>query len=169
MRLCPDTYTRFLHKPVIANTGIDVGMAFLQVIQTFQAAAELGNQSLSAYVISMAKRTSDVLAVELLQREAHLTMTGPRFVSSKSSSIRTARTMSPAAAQANAAAPTVNGSVSAPFAVPNSVNSRTQGDGPETVNVKQAAQPQSKDAGGDQQCTYCQQQAQILLGKDQGM
>ena len=33
-------------------------------------AAVLGRQCLSAYVISMATRASDVLAVELLQREA---------------------------------------------------------------------------------------------------
>ena len=32
----------------------------------------LGRQCLSAYVISMATRASDVLAVELLQREARL-------------------------------------------------------------------------------------------------
>lgn len=97
----------------------------LQVIQTFQAAAELGNQSLGAYVISMANRTSDILAVELLQREAHLTMTGPRFVSSKSSSIRTVRPMSPPAAQANAAASTPAGGVSAPFGLPTSVHSKS--------------------------------------------
>lgn len=119
----------------------------LQVIQTFQAAAELGNQSLGAYVISMANRTSDILAVELLQREAHLTMTGPRFVSSKSNPIKTANAMSPTAAQANAGAPTITGSISAPFAVPNSINSRSSSQNPETVNAKQAAQAASKDAG----------------------
>ena len=35
-----------------------------------RVAAVLGRQCLSAYVISMATRASDVLAVELLQREA---------------------------------------------------------------------------------------------------
>lgn len=119
------------------------------MIQTFQAAAELGNQSLGAYVISMAKRTSDVLAVELLQKEAHMTMAGPRFVSSKSNGIKTAYPMSPAAAQANAAAPTVTGGVSAPFAVPQSVNSKPSGEGlgPDTADVKQPIPEQSKDAG----------------------
>lgn len=37
-----------------------------------RVAAVLGRQCLSAYVISMATRASDVLAVELLQREARL-------------------------------------------------------------------------------------------------
>ena len=41
-----------------------------EVLDTFRTAAELGRTSLGAYVISMAKRASDVLAVELLQREA---------------------------------------------------------------------------------------------------
>lgn len=43
-----------------------------QVLDTFKVAAELGPESLSAYVISMATRPSDVLAVELLKREASL-------------------------------------------------------------------------------------------------
>ena len=43
-----------------------------QVLNTFKVAAELGPESLSAYVISMATRPSDVLAVELLKREASL-------------------------------------------------------------------------------------------------
>ena len=42
----------------------------LQVIDTFKVAAELGSESLGAYVISMAHTASDVLAVELLKREA---------------------------------------------------------------------------------------------------
>lgn len=42
----------------------------LQVIDTFKVAAELGSESLGAYVISMANTASDVLAVELLKREA---------------------------------------------------------------------------------------------------
>ena len=41
-----------------------------EVIQTFRAAAVLGADSLAAYVISMAQSAADVLAVELLQREA---------------------------------------------------------------------------------------------------
>ena len=93
-------------------------VVFLQVIQTFQVAAELGSQSLGAYVISMAKKASDVLAVELLQREALLTVGGTRFVSSKSS---TTNTVSPTTAAANAAA-TVNGQLVSPFAVPSTVH-----------------------------------------------
>ncbi len=43
-------------------------------------AAELGPESLSAYVISMATNASDVLAVELLKREASLVVcTYPRY------------------------------------------------------------------------------------------
>ena len=42
------------------------------MLDTFKVAAELGPESLSAYVISMATRPSDVLAVELLKREASL-------------------------------------------------------------------------------------------------
>jgi phosphoenolpyruvate carboxylase len=40
------------------------------VLDTFRVAARLGSASLGAYVISMAQRASDVLAVELLQKEA---------------------------------------------------------------------------------------------------
>lgn len=47
-------------------------MCFHQVLDTFKVAAELGPESLSAYVISMATNASDVLAVELLKREASL-------------------------------------------------------------------------------------------------
>lgn len=90
-----------------------------EVIQTFQVAAELGNQSLGAYVISMAHSASDVLAVELLQREALLTVGGTRFISSKPVG---RHAVSPLAASANAGA-TVHGNVSAPFLVPSSVHS----------------------------------------------
>ena len=41
-----------------------------EVLDTFRIAARLGKSSLGAYVISMAKSASDVLLVELLQREA---------------------------------------------------------------------------------------------------
>lgn len=43
-----------------------------EVLDTFRMAARMGRVSLGAYVISMAKSSSDVLAVELLQREAAL-------------------------------------------------------------------------------------------------
>lgn len=38
-------------------------------MDTFSVAAELGNESLGAYVISMCATPSDILLVELLQRE----------------------------------------------------------------------------------------------------
>ena len=41
-----------------------------EVLQTFQAIAAIGPESLGAYVITMAARPSDVLAVEYLQRRA---------------------------------------------------------------------------------------------------
>jgi phosphoenolpyruvate carboxylase len=43
-----------------------------EVLDTFRVAATLGSRSLGAYVISMAQVASDVLVVELLQREARL-------------------------------------------------------------------------------------------------
>ena len=43
-----------------------------EVIDTLKVAAQLGQQCLGAYVISMATRASDVLSVELLQREARM-------------------------------------------------------------------------------------------------
>ncbi|KAI7726291.1 hypothetical protein M8C21_014347 [Ambrosia artemisiifolia] len=43
-----------------------------EVLDTFRIAAELGSDSLGAYVISMASNASDVLAVELLQKDARL-------------------------------------------------------------------------------------------------
>lgn len=42
-----------------------------EVFDTCRTVARLGAGCLGAYVISMAKRASDVLAVELLQREAN--------------------------------------------------------------------------------------------------
>ncbi len=38
-------------------------------LETFRMIAEMGDESLGAYVISMAKRPSDVLAVKLLMKE----------------------------------------------------------------------------------------------------
>ena len=43
-----------------------------EVLDTFRTAASIATGSLGAYVISMAMAPSDVLAVELLQKEAHL-------------------------------------------------------------------------------------------------
>lgn len=91
----------------------------VQVISTFQTAAELGPQSLGAYVISMANTASDVLAVELLQKEALLTVGNTRFVSSKSAA--QLNMVSPLDAQAHAGA-SMGGQVSAPFMVPATVH-----------------------------------------------
>ncbi len=61
--------------------GGEVILALLtQVLDTFKVAAELGPESLSAYVISMATNASDVLAVELLKREASLVVSAFRQV-----------------------------------------------------------------------------------------
>lgn len=46
--------------------------AVRETIETFRMAAEQGPGSLGAYVVSMASSASDVLAVELLQREARI-------------------------------------------------------------------------------------------------
>ena len=96
----------------------------MQVISTFQTAAELGSQSLGAYVISMANTASDVLAVELLQKEALLTVGNTRFISSKSSA--QLNTVSPPAAQANSSAST-QGQASAPSMVPSTVHGSRSG------------------------------------------
>jgi phosphoenolpyruvate carboxylase len=47
-----------------------------EVLETFRVAARLGNKSLGAYVISMSQAASDVLAVELLQKEARMQVGG---------------------------------------------------------------------------------------------
>ncbi|BDA47382.1 probable phosphoenolpyruvate carboxylase [Coccomyxa sp. Obi] len=49
-----------------------------EVMDTLKVAAEVGPESISAYVISMATRASDVLAVELLKREAWLVAAADR-------------------------------------------------------------------------------------------
>jgi phosphoenolpyruvate carboxylase len=41
----------------------------IDCLQTFKLIAEMGGESLGAYVISMAKKPSDVLAVKLLMKE----------------------------------------------------------------------------------------------------
>jgi phosphoenolpyruvate carboxylase len=47
-----------------------------EVLDTFRVAARLGTSSLAAYVISMSQAASDVLAVELLQKEARMMVRG---------------------------------------------------------------------------------------------
>lgn len=62
-------------RPLLPPT-IEVSAEVREVLDTFRVAAELGSDSLGAYVISMASEASDVLAVELLQKEARLVLSG---------------------------------------------------------------------------------------------
>ncbi|XP_047332264.1 phosphoenolpyruvate carboxylase 4-like [Impatiens glandulifera] len=62
-------------RPLVPPT-IEVPPDVKEVLDTFRVAAELGSDSLGAYVISMASNASDVLAVELLQKDARLTVSG---------------------------------------------------------------------------------------------
>lgn len=52
-----------------AVAGLEMSTEVADVINTFRMLAELPPDSLGAYVISMARSASDVLAVVLLQRE----------------------------------------------------------------------------------------------------
>ncbi|KAK3241242.1 hypothetical protein CYMTET_48992, partial [Cymbomonas tetramitiformis] len=58
-------------RPLIAPV-MDMPDDVKEVLDTFKCAAELGSSAIGAYVISMASNASDVLAVELLQREARM-------------------------------------------------------------------------------------------------
>ncbi|CAH9119612.1 unnamed protein product [Cuscuta europaea] len=62
-------------RPLVPPT-IQVAPDVKEVLDTFRVAAELGSDSLGAYVISMASHASDVLAVELLQKDARLAVAG---------------------------------------------------------------------------------------------
>lgn len=62
-------------RPLVPPT-IEVPSDIKEVLDTFRVAAELGSDSLGAYVISMASNASDVLAVELLQKDARLAVAG---------------------------------------------------------------------------------------------
>ncbi|CAN4125209.1 unnamed protein product [Withania somnifera] len=62
-------------RPLVPPT-IEVPPDVKEVLDTFKIAAELGSDSLGAYVISMASNASDVLAVELLQKDARLAVAG---------------------------------------------------------------------------------------------
>ncbi|KGN51545.1 phosphoenolpyruvate carboxylase 4-like isoform X1 [Cucumis sativus] len=62
-------------RPLVPPT-IEVPSDVKEVLDTFRVAAELGSESLGAYVISMASNASDVLAVELLQKDARLAVSG---------------------------------------------------------------------------------------------
>ncbi len=79
--LQPATLSKFLsfayvcllnHQTNCRSAGFSCVECGLQVIDTLKVAAEVGPESVSAYVISMATHASDVLAVELLKREAWL-------------------------------------------------------------------------------------------------
>ncbi len=56
-------------RPLIP-ARLDAGAAVRDVLETFRTLARIHPASLGAYVITMTSRTSDVLAVELLQKEA---------------------------------------------------------------------------------------------------
>ncbi|XP_042502580.1 phosphoenolpyruvate carboxylase 4 [Macadamia integrifolia] len=62
-------------RPLVPPT-IVVPPDVKEVLNTFRVAAELGSDTLGAYVISMASNASDVLAVELLQKDARLALSG---------------------------------------------------------------------------------------------
>ncbi|XP_062163584.1 phosphoenolpyruvate carboxylase 4 [Alnus glutinosa] len=63
-------------KRPLVPASIEVAADVKEVLDTFRVAAELGSDSLGAYVISMASNASDVLAVELLQKDARLAISG---------------------------------------------------------------------------------------------
>lgn len=63
-------------KRPLVPPAIEVAADVKEVLDTFRVAAELGSDSLGAYVISMASNASDVLAVELLQKDARLSVSG---------------------------------------------------------------------------------------------
>ncbi|CAA0822447.1 Phosphoenolpyruvate carboxylase 4 [Striga hermonthica] len=72
-----DFLTRELKgKRPLIPPNIEVSPDVKEVLDTFRVAAELGSDSLGAYVISMASNASDVLAVELLQKDARLAVAG---------------------------------------------------------------------------------------------
>ncbi|KAG5079915.1 hypothetical protein JHK86_003980 [Glycine max] len=72
-----DFLTRELKgKRPLVPPSIEVAPDVREVLDTFRTAAELGSDSFGAYVISMASNASDVLAVELLQKDARLAVSG---------------------------------------------------------------------------------------------
>jgi len=68
-----DFLTRELQsrRPLVPAT-MPMTQEVQEVLDTFRVAARLGSSSLGAYVISMAQKASDVLVVELLQKEARM-------------------------------------------------------------------------------------------------
>ncbi|XP_024630663.1 phosphoenolpyruvate carboxylase 4 [Medicago truncatula] len=63
-------------KRPLVPPSIEVAPDVKEVLDTFRVSAEIGSDALGAYVISMASNASDVLAVELLQKDARLTVCG---------------------------------------------------------------------------------------------
>ena len=63
-------------RPLIPR-GVALPPDDAEVVETFRVAAALGSASLGAYVISMATNPSDVLAVQLLMREAAVSADPP--------------------------------------------------------------------------------------------
>ncbi|KAL8153903.1 hypothetical protein V2J09_011663 [Rumex salicifolius] len=62
-------------RPLIPQ-DIEVSPDVKEVLDSLRVAAELGSDSFGAYVISMASNVSDVLAVELLQKDSRLAVRG---------------------------------------------------------------------------------------------
>ena len=62
-------------RPLVPH-AMQVSAPVREALETLRVAAELGTHVLGAYVISMASSASDVLAVELLQREARAVVAG---------------------------------------------------------------------------------------------
>lgn len=56
-------------RPVIPSSDFPLSDRSKEVTKTFRLCSSLGTDALGAYVVSMAARPSDVLLVELLQRE----------------------------------------------------------------------------------------------------
>lgn len=82
MSVCIEVFaSKCLEKswPGRVCTGMKMTDEVADVINTFRVIAELPSDSLGAYVISMARSTSDVLAVVLLQREMGVTVSFPLF------------------------------------------------------------------------------------------
>ncbi|KAK9799807.1 hypothetical protein WJX73_001098 [Symbiochloris irregularis] len=73
-------------RPLVPGT-MPMSAEVREVFATFRVAATLGSTSLGAYVISMARSASDVLAVELLKREACLAVAGEKGQEPKASQL----------------------------------------------------------------------------------
>ncbi|KAJ7296741.1 hypothetical protein O6H91_15G022500 [Diphasiastrum complanatum] len=68
--------TELKGKRPLIPPSLEMSPEVREVLDTFHVAAGIGSNSLGAYVISMASEASDVLAVELFQKEARLVVSG---------------------------------------------------------------------------------------------